>query len=691
MRHLKRYTWFAVILFTSTMNGGAQGFKPPFQNSENTLPATSNTISYPNLNSALENSAENPRIIDLSGAWSIKFFDKQADADKHTLDNPNSWEDSVKLPSVWAMSNYTPAVYSDTAYPFLRHKPQTGRFPMPANYKTALYIKQTTIPFDFMDKKIYLTVGGGSSKITLFVNGKKVGFSTDSRVAAQYDITDFVQRGINTIALKVEQYSGASWVEDQCGWRTSGINRNIYIYAQPKIRIRDMINRTTLNTDRTTGLLSSALLLKTELLNHHTVTVYYELRDTNGKIIRKEEKNVTLGMRNEDTVRFNSTIRDVELWNPEIPKLYTIIYSVKREGRFTEFATKKIGFREIEIKKQKLLLNGVAPKFKGINLAEFDPHTIAVLDKQKVLIELQAMKKLGVNAIRTDGYPLPPFFYDMTDSIGFMVVNVANLSTAGLENNINKGKSLANDPNWKNIYTDRIISAYELTKNHTSVIGLALGQLAGNGYNMYQARLELRRRNPKLVVFYDNHSGWEWNTDVVTPMYPTIEDIEKINHQIYSQPIIPAKVKVDYRYWTNKKTQGAFIDRWLSGSITNSYIREFVHIDNNYSQETTPSGTLPQYGAVDQKKFIAELFSNLYVEITDHQRGVISITNQMDYKNLENTVGRYRIIKNGRAGMWKTFTVNCNVGDTQNITLMPLGVGNKIEVMVGDVYTRVIE
>ncbi len=689
MRIKTALTLTTLLIFIGVLAATAQP-KPqpqPYTPNQNTVTPGSRTISFRTLDGVLNKDLTKANLISLDGSWSVQFFDYEFQADTHAGGNQKAAQDSTILPSVWAANGQAPALYSKAAYPFLTHKPAPGNFQIPQSGKTALYTRTATIPFDFMDKQIYLTVGGGGGKTTLFINGKEVGFSTDSKVSAQYDITKFIKRGLNTIALKVEEFSGASWVEDQSGWRTNGPNRETFIYAQPKIRIRDMINRTQLNNDRTTALLSSALLLKSELINPHTVTVYYELRDHTGKILQKNQKEVNIGKRREDTVRFNTTLQDVRLWTAETPNLYTIIYSVKREGRFTEFAAKRVGVREVKVEGEKLMINGVAPVIKGVNFSEFSPESIAVLDPKTVKAQMVEMKKLGVNALRTNGYPLPAYFYALADSIGFYVVDVANLSTTGLENNINKGRSLANNPEWKEIFTQRIVATYEATKNHASVIGIALGQSAGNGYNMYQARLELQRRNPNLVVFYD-HTGFEWNADVVTPLYPTIEELDKISRTYYHQPIIPAKVNLDYRYWHHEKTQGAFVDRWQSESITAPDVKKFQRLEDDYTLTPLIDGKLVQESAEDQKPLLSEIFQNLYVEIIDAKLGTIRITNRMDYRELRDFPATYRTIDPSKVTKWRTIILNCAPGQSQTLTLSPFE-GKAIEITAGDFYHKI--
>ncbi len=620
--------------------------------------------------------------ISLNESWNIEYFDSRASIPTSKFDRHyKSDSEAVGLPLSLSMDNS--ALYSKEAYPMLKEKPIQGEFPIPTNSKCALYFRDFQIPFDFTDRKQYITIDGASSKATLYINGKEVGFSTDSKNPAQYDISAYTNRGLNRIAILVEEFSGGSWVEDHSGWRLSGINRSVYLYVQPKIRARDVLTSISLDPTYSTGLLESALLLKSELLNPHTVTVFYDLYDPQGKIIRKENKDVTLDMRREDTVRFHSSISDVELWNSETPSLYKVVYSIKRKGRFTEYIAVNVGFREVKISGTEMLINGKAPLIKGVNIEEFSALSGNVIDKEQIKETLKEMKYSGINAIRTGGYPMPQYFYEITDSMGFYVVNTANLNTQGLENSPSKGLSLANDPKWVEVYKQRAVTAYERTKRNPSVIAVALGEDAGNGFNTYESYLELKRRNPKLVVIYDG-AGSQWNTDIITPLYPTLTQIKKIAQTQTLQPIIPSRVKFNEQYWQSDYTQGAFIDRWQAQGL--EVDGKFKELSSNYKLRNLANGKITESSAQNSLDEIKKLFSAVSIEVIDRGEGLYRITNRMNYTNLSEMTCRYRVINGTKSGKWKSLNIECAVGESCDVQLDKLRGGSKIEFEILDIY-----
>lgn len=688
---MRRYLLILLALGScATAYGFSPELKAPYAISENLQPARAQMITYRNERTALAAIADSSaNYVDLNDQWRMKYYAKPTDIRTADLDRGvdlEQWGTATNLPCAWQMKGNGAALYSNEAYPFLSSKPKAGKFPIPSATECVLYARDITVPFDFTDRKLYLNIGAASGKITLYVNGKEVGFSTDSKNPAEFDISSYVERGQNRVVLRVDRFSGASWVEDQSGWRLSGVNRGVYMLAQPKIRMRDVISRTSLDPTYRNGLLETALLLRTELLNPHQVTVYYDLYDPDGKIVNKAFRDVTLGMRSEDTIRFTATIFNVRKWTSETPELYTIVYRVKREGRFTEYSAVKVGFRTVEIKGNELLINGLAPSIKGVNFEEFDPTTGNVLDHDKVRDQLLTMRRAGINAIRTGGCPMPSFFYNLTDSIGFYVINVANANTGGLDNSLRKGRSLSNNPAWRDVFVDRAITVYERTKRSASVIAVALGEDAGNGYSMFQAYRAIKERSEQTIVVYDG-SAAEWNTDIYCPLYPTVEKIRNFGH--VEQPIIPSRVKFDEAYWTSGLTQGAFIDRWVQPSITSD--AKFEELMDDYKKVARSNGTIEISSAGDNLKAISKLFANAEITAVDQSKGIVRIKNLMQYADLSAYVVRYRVINSGKAGKWEQVAVSCAPGAEVDATMWAFGGNRQLEIEIGNIYSTILQ
>lgn len=667
----------------------AQGVVP-YVIDENLQPPRTGLVLYRSVAAALAGDASMAEnFARQEGKWAIKAITgAPLTTDTESGAKIEAWE-QVELPSAWQWAGVGEAIYSEQAYPFLTKKPNVGGNYAVKNPRTVLYARDVVVPFDYMDKQLYLRVGGfGGGRVTLYVNGQWAGSATDSRVESEWDITWVAKRGLNRVVLAVEQISEASWVEDQSGWRLGGINRSVWLIAQPKIRVRDYTVRTTLDPTYTNGLLETALLLKTELLNPHTVTVYYDLYDRHGTLINQAFRDVSLDMRSEEPVRFTASIPSVEKWTAETPSLYTLVFRVKREGRWTEISARKVGFRTVEIKEKKLLVNGIAPQIRGVNIEEFDPTTGNVLDPKRLEAELIRIKRAGFNALRTGGYPLPDFFYEQADSLGFYVWSVANASAAGLPTTTRKGGTLANNPAWKDVFVKRAVANYQLTKNHPSVVAVALGEAAGNGYGMYHAYRAIKAFDAQRVVLYDGANA-EWNTDVCCPLYPTVQELQGAAKSKIEQPIIASRVVYDPAYWNIEGVQGAFIDRWCAPSIDKEPKDiTFARLSNDYKRTELSNGRIEASSAQDRIKEITERWAPITWQ-TAGKANLYQVGNRLQGANLAYFPVRVRIKTLLGKEQWvEAAPINCAPMEQVEYKLdVP---GKALEVRIGQIFHTIL-
>lgn len=618
----------------------------------------------------------------LNGEWRAMVIE-----DKNKIDTllfaPNKPIDkfkAVKLPGAAQFSLSTKAIFSEKAYTFLKDTPKKGDYELPITANGAIaYMRDCIIPFDFMDKALFLHIGAAQSAVTLYVNGRKVGYSTDSRNPAEFEITKYMVRGRNRVVMVVDQFCDGSFLEDQTDWRLTGVNREVFLFAQPKIRVRDYMVRTTLDPTLKNGLLETALLIKTQLLNPHKVTVYYDLYDPQGQLVNQASKEVELGMRSQDTVRFTATILDVKHWNAETPNLYTIAYSIKRVDRFTEFITVKSGFRTVEIKNGEFLINGKAVKIKGVNLSEFSPATGNVQSEEELLNTLTQIKLAGFNAIRTDGYPLSDAFYKLCDELGLYVQDVANINSQGISSNINKGGTLANNPSWCNDFKYRVDNTYQRNKAHTCVVMWGLGDNAGNGYNMYEAYMMLKAQEATRPVLY-NGAGLEFNTDIYCPDYPDMEKISQIKSYMDGQPIIFSRCHFDPAIWNTPGVQGGFISRWVAPSITRS--GNFATLSNSYKLTPQSNGSIKIASAQDNLAEISDLFANVKVKAIDLKKGIFEFENRLEFTSLDRLEVTYDIIQNGKVKRHGLINVAAEPGQTVQVQLPKYSYNSKSQVVI---------
>ena len=616
----------------------------------------------------------------LNGDWKFQMYPSAAKVPGEVTGanyDISKWK-TVKVPQAWELAGEGTAVYAEKAYDFAKEPPAPGE--LLTDIPTAVYSCDFSVPFDYMDKALFVHFGAAKAAIRVFVNGKEMGYSEDSKNPAEFDITKVMVRGRNRLTVLVSQWSEGSFLEGQSMWRLSGFNREVYLFCQPKIRVRDFIIRTTLDPTYRNGLLETAMLLKTQLINPHTVTVHYDLYDPQGNLVNADFKDVRVGLRGEDTVRFTASIPDVKKWNAETPELYTILYRIKREGRWTECIAVKAGFRTVEIKEGELLLNGQPLTIKGVNLGE---HTLKggnYMDEQSVRGMLRQMKLCGINAIRTDGYPLPPHFYKLCDELGFYVCDVANINSQGMTSDRSKGGTLANDPAWCKAFVDRVNNTYERGKVHPSVIMVALGDRAGNGYNMYQAYLAIKEKEDTRPVVYDD--AWlEWNSDIFCPAFPKADQLSTAGTR---KPVIPSRVEYDPVYWNTPGIQGAFLDRWETQDLNVSGAK-YARLGDDYKPTPQNNGTVGAKTLTDQKgdlspkmKEISGRFAPVVIRPVDGGKGVYEFENRLEYTNLDRFEVAYKIMNGNKVSREGVLNVSADPGEKAQVTIPGVGgLGNK--------------
>lgn len=672
-------------------SSSAQYQEPQIATSVNKEQPRSTFMSFRNRNQAMSGVVDSSQnYANLNGKWAFMLFESEDKIPTNCFSTnfeTSRWR-QVSVPGSWEIQGAGEALFADKAYDFAKERPQAGV--LPKDIPTAVYIRDFTVPFDYIDKTIFLHIGAAKAAITVYVNGKEVGYSQDSKNPAEFDISQYAVRGLNRLAIKVDRWSEGSFLEDQQMWRLSGINRDVYLFVQPKIRVRDYIVRTSLDPTYTNGLLETALLLKTQLLNPHTVTVHYDLYDPQGQLVNQTFRDVQVGMKSEDTVRFTASIPNVKQWNDETPHLYTLLYRVKREGRWTEFTAFKIGFRTIEIADDKLMINGKAIRVKGVNMAEHTVQNGNYTDPKFFEQTLLRIKQEGFNAVRTDGYPLPDSFYQICDRLGLYVWDVANINDQGMGNSLSRGRTLANNIQWREMFLDRVNNTYERGKNHPSIITWSLGDNAGNGYNMYQAYMMLRSKDDTRPIAY-NGANLEWNTDIYCPSNPDMKDLLKIEA---GRPIIPSCVEFSPEYWTNKKFQGAFINRWESASLNNSAIKKYAELNNDYKTVNRNNGTVNLPSLVDEAgndtptlAKVRKLFAAVVITPIDFNKGTFEFRNNLTFSNLDKIEVKYTITNGAKitkAGIINVFAAPGESVEVQIPGASSLGKEKKLTIEVGN-------
>lgn len=466
------------------------------------------------------------RILSLNGTWDFYFSPTPEGApDNFYKSDVKGWK-TLEVPSNWELKGYGTAIYTNIKYPFKVNPPYIDHSDDPVG----CYQRSFVIPDGWKDMQITLHFGGVSSAFYVWVNGKFIGYSEDSMLPSEFNITDKVIKGKNIISVKVYRWSDGSYLEDQDHWRLSGIQREVMLLAEPKIRISDFFVQIHLDSEYK----NASLQIRPRIQNLYNkdlkrVTLEAMLYDPDGKAVLNHpmEKDV-YDIVNEvyprlDNVKF--ALMEAEVINPlkwtaETPNLYTLVFSLKdNRGKLLEAKSVHVGFRSIETNVEgQILINGKPIAIYGVNRHEHDPYNGKVVSKEDMLKDILLMKRFNINAVRTSHYPNNPEWYDLCDEYGIYVLDEANLETHGL------GGYLSNQPEWNNAFMERAIRMVERDKNHPSIIIWSLGNESGRGPNHAAMEGWIKDYDFTRLIHYEPAQGDPSKTGYIKPGEPGYPD-----------------------------------------------------------------------------------------------------------------------------------------------------------------------
>ena len=459
----------------------------PLINGVNRQPARATAYSYKNIEDALTLDRTKSRFQLLNGEWDFRFAINPAEAPADFYKKRVSGWDKIEVPSNWEMKGYDIPIYVSSVYPFRPVNPPW----MPHDYNAVgSYQRTFTVSDDWKDMTVILHFGGVSSAFKVWLNGKFLGYSEDSCLPSEFNVAPYLVDGENILSVQVIRWSDGSYLEDQDHWRMSGIHREVFLMAEPRLRISDFFYQTKLEKDYKNAVLSIRPQL--DNLTGDTVKNYVvkaQLFDENQHAVFenpleiKAEKIINESYPRLDNVMFGLLEKKVEnpkKWSAETPNLYTLTLSLEKEnGEIEEVKSCRVGFRSIELSEEnsKLLINGKVTYLYGVNRHDHDPVKGKALSREDIREDVQQIKQFNFNCIRTSHYPNDPYFYDLCNEYGILVMNEANLETHGV------GGKLSNDPQWTSAHMQRMTRMVYRDKNHPSVIIWSLGNEAGRGPN----------------------------------------------------------------------------------------------------------------------------------------------------------------------------------------------------------------
>ena len=468
-----------------------------------------------------------PNRLSLDGRWAFHFSESPAgrERDFWRAGYDDATWDRVPVPSDWHMLGYGQPIYINVRYPFPKAWPDV---PDERN-EVGQYRRTFTVPDAWRGRRVTLHFGGVNSAFYVWVNGQEVGYSQDSKVPAEFDVTDHVRFGAeNEIAVEVYRWNDGSYLENQDFWRLAGIEREVFLMAEPNVRLRDLDARAGLDDELRDGTLDLTVTLdhRAGALDAGAFTVRAELLDgvADGSappdVLWSGTAEVRVGERGQTTAGFEGAVPDVRAWTAETPHLYTLLVTLERDGRTLSVARHDVGFRDVRIEGGQLRVNGRPITVRGVNRHEHDPVTGHVVSLASMEQDLALMKRGHVNAVRTSHYPNDPRFYALTDRHGFYVVDEANIESHGYLYD-GPGNSLGEQPELMESHLDRTRRMVERDKNHASIVLWSLGNEAGPGVNFEATYAYTKERDPTRPVVYEP-VGRQPITDAVVPMYAQI-------------------------------------------------------------------------------------------------------------------------------------------------------------------------
>ena len=467
----------------------------------------------------------------LNGKW--KFYwqrglKNQPENFQLTSFDDSHW-DEINVPSVWQTQGYSVPYYYASTFPkaFSRSK---GKIPSIDHdmQEIGFYRKSFTLNENFNGREIFLHFGAAKSALEIYVNGEFVGYSQGSMTPHEFNVTKVLKPGENVITAKLYRYSDGSYLEDQDMWWLCGIYREVYLFAEPKLCLRDFYFKTDFDDSYT----DSNVTLNMYINNYNNIrgkmTASAKLIDSNNGEILLGTKETELSGGNE-AVTFTETVKAPEKWSAETPNLYTLVMTIELDGKIICVKTYKVGFKKVEIKGEKIYYNGMPLMIKGVNRHDFDCDNGWAVPREIYTQDLDIMKQNNINSIRTSHYPDDPYFYDMCNKYGFYVMDECEVETHGVRR---KGVPGSN-PVWTGAVVDRMQRMVLRDRNNPCVFMWSLGNEAGDGSNFMEMK--------KAALALDNSRQFHYEgdfdltkSDVISRMYPTKDIMEKLGNK---QPI----------------------------------------------------------------------------------------------------------------------------------------------------------
>jgi beta-galactosidase len=675
-------------------------------------PPHSFAMDYPDADAVFANDfSKSPNYKSLNGTWKFYYVNTP---EERPIDffkpNFNDWTwKELAVPSNWELKGFGIPIYTNVLYPFPANPPFIDH----AYNPVGSYRRSFTVPENWSGKDVILHFGSISGCAYVWVNGQAVGISKVAKSPAEFNITPYLKKGDNTLAVQVFRWHDGSYLEDQDMWRISGIERNVFLQAKSPTRITDFLVKAGLDDNYTDGTIAATVDFKNPKPEYSVEIAIFDKNKT--KVFSKKGPlsiwSETASLKS-GKVNFDGKIANPAQWSAEKPNLYTAIVSlINEKGQVVEATGSKIGFRRSEIKGKDFLINGKRVLVKGVNRHEHDPDLGKVPTRDLMVKDITLMKQFNINTCRSSHYPNDPLWLTLCDEYGLYVIDEANIEAHGLGAEMqsmpaDKSRHTAYDPKWKPAHHDRTQRLIERDKNHACVVMWSLGNECGNGPVFRETYDFLKKKDPSRPVVSEQ-AGEEANTDVVCPMYPTIANMKKYSaDKSKTRPYIMCEYSHAMgnsngnfkEYWdiirASDNMQGGSIWDWVDQGIRTKTAdgREYFGYGGDFgSHDRYTDYNFVCNGLVDADRNphpgiyeVKKVYQNILFENDDWESGKIKVKNEFSFTNLNEFDFRWELLNNGEKMYGGTFTIEANAGETKGIDLyLPIDIQQMLKLNAG--------
>lgn len=647
---------------------------------ENVEAPRAHFVGYPNREDAIARES-NSRFQSLNGDWKFHYSDSPAGRPQRFFENDfdtSDWVD-IPVPSNWEREGYGVPIYVNVPYPFEIDEPNVPTDDNPIGS----YKRNFDVPEHWSGQEVFIQFGGVSSAFYLWINGAYVGYSEGSKTPSEFDITEYVTVGENSVAVEVYRWSTGSYLEDQDFWSLSGIQRDVNLYARPAARVRDFFVHANLTDDYRDGKLRVDVELVGPGDSVETRTLSMMLLDEES-VLFSSDALVQIG-RGASNHSISATIDRVRPWSAETPDLYTLVIELSGNSEDErEALARRIGFRRVEIENARFRVNGRHVQLMGVNLHEHHDVRGHVIDEETMLRDIQLMKAANVNAVRTSHYPFPERWYELTDEYGLYVVDEANIESHGY--GYDSDKTLGNKPRWMPHHLDRTRRMLERDKNNPSIVIWSLGNEAGDGVNLGADYRWIKSRDASRPVQYETEGDLEevgeHHSDFHSSMYWRYWDLEQYAQIHDDRPFL----LIEYAHSMGNST-GNLAEYWdvirAHDILTGGFIWDWVDqglLEHNasgvpywtYGGDYGPAG-VPSSGNFNFNGIVfsdrrvqpaywevKRVYQHVDFRIDPDRSGAVIVTNDYDFTSLDEFELRWDVTENGkviRSGVTRALNV----------------------------------